>query len=58
MFEQALALFERLAGSGPFVLVIEDTHWSDRSTRDLLAFLVGNQQVLADVLIVVTFRPR
>ncbi len=56
MFEQALALFERLAGSGPFVLVIEDTHWSDRSTRDLLAFLVGNQQVLADVLIVVTFR--
>ena len=56
MFEQALALFERLAGSGPFVLVVEDTHWSDRSTRDLLAFLVGNQQVLADVLIVVTFR--
>jgi predicted ATPase len=56
MFEQALTLFEQLAESGPLVLVVEDAHWSDRSTRDLLAFLVGNQQVLADVLIVVTFR--
>src|SRR5215468_2698526 len=56
MFEQALTLFEQLAESGPLVLVIEDTHWSDRSTRDLLAFLVGNQQFLADVLIVATFR--
>jgi DNA-binding NarL/FixJ family response regulator len=56
MFEQALTLFEQLAESGPLVLVIEDMHWSDRSTRDLLAFLIGNQQILADVLIVVTFR--
>jgi DNA-binding CsgD family transcriptional regulator len=56
MFEQALALFEHLAESGPLILVVEDTHWSDRSTRDLLAFLIGNQYVLADVLIVVTFR--
>jgi len=36
--------------------VIEDAHWSDRSTRDLLSFLVGNQRVLDGVLIVVTFR--
>src|SRR5262249_58709307 len=42
--------------SGSLVLVIEDMHSSDRSTRDLLAFLIGNQQILADVLIVVTFR--
>jgi DNA-binding CsgD family transcriptional regulator len=56
MFEQVLALFEHLAESGPLVVVIEDAHWSDRSTRDLLAFLVGNQRVLAGVLIVVTFR--
>ncbi len=56
MFEQALALFEHLADSTPLVLVIEDAHWSDRSTRDLLAFLVGNQRVLQDVMIVVTFR--
>jgi predicted ATPase len=56
MFEQVLALLGRLAKSGPVVLVIEDVHWSDRSTRDLLAFLVANQRALGGVLIVVTFR--
>src|SRR5215469_15860484 len=56
MFEQVLALLERLAEAGPVVLVIEDAHWSDRSTRDLLAFLVGNQRALHGVLIMVTFR--
>jgi predicted ATPase len=56
MFEQVLALLGRLAGAGPVVLVVEDAHWSDRSTRDLLAFLVGNQHALDRVLIVVTFR--
>jgi DNA-binding CsgD family transcriptional regulator len=56
MFEQVLALLERLAAAGPVVLIIEDAHWSDRSTRDLLAFLVANQHVLRGVLVVVTFR--
>jgi DNA-binding NarL/FixJ family response regulator len=56
LFEQMLALLERLADTGPVVLVIEDAHWADRSTRDLLAFLVGRQQVLDGVLIVVTYR--
>jgi DNA-binding CsgD family transcriptional regulator len=56
MFEQMLSLFEHLAETTPLVLVIEDAHWSDQSTRDLLAFLVGNQRVLDRVLIVVTFR--
>ena len=56
MFGQVLVLLERLAEAGPVVLVIEDAHWSDRSTRDLLAFLIGNQQALDGVLIVVTFR--
>jgi DNA-binding CsgD family transcriptional regulator/tetratricopeptide (TPR) repeat protein len=56
LFEQVLALLERLADDGPVVLLIEDAHWADRSTRDLLAFLVGRQQVLDGVLIVVTYR--
>jgi ATP/maltotriose-dependent transcriptional regulator MalT len=56
MFEQLLGLLERVAEAGPMVLVIEDAHWSDRSTRDLLAFLIGNQHALDGVLIVVTFR--
>jgi len=56
LFEQILAMLERLADSGPVVLVVEDAHWADRSTRDLLAFLVGRQQILDGVLIVVTYR--
>jgi DNA-binding CsgD family transcriptional regulator len=56
LFEQMLALLERLADDGPVVLLIEDAHWADRSSRDLLAFLVGRQQVLEGVLIVVTYR--
>ena len=45
LFEQMLTLLERLAEASPVVLIIEDAHWADRSTRDLLAFLIGNQQV-------------
>ena len=56
LFEQVLGLLERLADDGPVALVIEDAHWADRSTRDLLAFLVGRQQVLDGVLIIVTYR--
>src|SRR5215469_8525219 len=56
MFEQVLALLRHLAETGPVIVVIEDAHWSDRSTRDLLAFLIGNQHALNGVLIVVTFR--
>jgi DNA-binding CsgD family transcriptional regulator/tetratricopeptide (TPR) repeat protein len=56
LFEQMLALFERLGTAGPVALIIEDAHWADRSTRDLLTFLIGNQRVLRGVLIIVTFR--
>ena len=56
LFEQMLTLLERLADRGPVVLLIEDAHWADRSTRDLLAFLVGRQQIMDGVLIVVTYR--
>nr|MDQ6897264.1 alpha-hydroxy-acid oxidizing protein [Actinomycetota bacterium] len=40
LFEQVLVLLEQLADAGPVVMVIEDAHWADRSTRDLLAFLI------------------
>jgi len=56
LFEQMLTLLERLAETGPVVMIIEDAHWADRSTRDLMAFLIGSQQVLDGVLIVVTYR--
>jgi DNA-binding CsgD family transcriptional regulator len=56
LFEQLLLVLEHLADAGPVVLVIEDMHWADRSTRDLLAFLIRNQLSLDGVLIVVTYR--
>ena len=51
-----LVLLEQLADTGPVVLVIEDAHWADRSTRDLLAFLIRNQRALDGLLVVVTYR--
>jgi DNA-binding CsgD family transcriptional regulator len=56
LFEELLTLLERLAGSGPVVLAIEDAHWADESTRNLLAFLIGQQRALRGVLIALTFR--
>jgi ATP/maltotriose-dependent transcriptional regulator MalT len=56
LFEQVLGLLERLAQVGPIALIIEDAHWADRSTRDLLTFLIGNLPNVRGLLIVVTFR--
>jgi ATP/maltotriose-dependent transcriptional regulator MalT len=56
LFEQMLQMLEHLADAGPVVLVIEDMHWADQSTRDLLAFLIRNQGSLDGVLIVATYR--
>jgi ATP/maltotriose-dependent transcriptional regulator MalT len=56
LFEQMLILVGRLAEAGPLVLVIEDMHWADRSTRDLLAFLIRSQPSADGVLIVATYR--
>jgi DNA-binding NarL/FixJ family response regulator len=56
LFEEFLTLLERLAEQRPLVLVMEDAHWADRSSRDLIAFLIGYQRALRNVLIVVTFR--
>jgi DNA-binding CsgD family transcriptional regulator/tetratricopeptide (TPR) repeat protein len=56
LFEQVLTLLERLAEDAVVALIIEDAHWADRSTRDLLAFLVSSQQVLGTVMIIVTYR--
>jgi ATP/maltotriose-dependent transcriptional regulator MalT len=55
LFELLLVLFERLAQEAPVLLVIDDLHWADRSTRDFLAFLARN--VCAQRLMVVcTYR--
>ncbi|NKZ04115.1 ATP-binding protein [Actinomadura latina] len=56
LFEHVLTLVERLGEREPAVLVIEDAHWADGSTRDLLSFLFRNPPH-GRVLPVVTFRP-
>src|SRR5215218_3033175 len=55
LFELLLGLLGRLSEPAPLVLVVEDLHWADRSTRDLLAFLVRNLR-REQILVVVTYR--
>ncbi|SEG98161.1 regulatory protein, luxR family [Nonomuraea solani] len=48
------AVHALLAAAGPVVLVVEDLHWADDGTRDLLRFLSG--QPPDGLALVVTFR--
>ena len=55
LFEAVLGLFHRLSAIEPVVLVVEDLHWADPATREIVAFLV--RQIRTDrVLVVMTFR--
>jgi DNA-binding CsgD family transcriptional regulator len=55
LFELLLRVLERLSATAPVVFIIEDLHWSDQSTRDLLAFLVRNLRDAA-VMLLFTYR--
>jgi len=55
LFQSVIELFDELSEHGPLLVVVEDLHWADRSTRDLLDFvgaLLRNQQIL----VVASFR--
>src|SRR5829696_2101107 len=54
LFELLLGMLHRLAERGPVLLVVEDLHWADRSTRDLLGFLARNLR--GGVALVLTYR--
>ncbi|MFC9995189.1 helix-turn-helix transcriptional regulator [Nocardia sp. NPDC127526] len=56
LFGEFLTVLEQLAMTRPLVLVLEDLHWADGASRDLLAFLVTNL-VDGDALLVGTYRP-
>ncbi len=55
LFELILALVDRLSTDRPLVLVLEDLHWSDPASRDLLAFLARNLKQ-GRIMIIATFR--
>jgi DNA-binding SARP family transcriptional activator/DNA-binding GntR family transcriptional regulator/DNA-binding Lrp family transcriptional regulator len=49
LFEEVLAVLERLTADAPVMLVLEDLHWADASTLDLVAFLahtVSSKRIL------------
>src|SRR5215211_2213760 len=54
LFELLLGTLHRLAETGPLLVVVEDLHWADQSTRDLLGFLVRNLR--GGVALVLTYR--
>ncbi|MDN4173426.1 AAA family ATPase [Nocardioides sp. SOB77] len=55
LFEAVHALLDRAAQDAPLLLVVEDTHWADRSTRDLLSFLFSRPYA-ARVALVASYR--
>jgi predicted ATPase len=55
LFQGIADLLEQLAGQSPLLVIIEDLHWADRSTRDLISFLIA---VLRHkpILLIATYR--
>jgi ATP/maltotriose-dependent transcriptional regulator MalT len=56
LFEGLLSLLDALGAERPVLLVIEDLHWADRSTRAAIAFL-ARSLVAERVLVVASYRP-
>ena len=55
LLEHVLGTLDRLSGLRPVLLVVEDLHWADRSTLDLVAFLFRSLRQ-SRVMIAVTYR--
>ncbi len=55
-FEAILGLLHALATEQPLVFIIEDLHWGDPSTRELLD-LILEQVPTTSILMLLTFRP-
>ncbi len=55
LYELALGLFRRMSALYPAVLILEDLHWIDPASADLLAMLGGNLR-RAGLVIIGTYR--
>jgi DNA-binding CsgD family transcriptional regulator len=42
LFEGLLTLMARLSERSPVVMILEDLHWADHSSRDIVSFMVRN----------------
>jgi DNA-binding CsgD family transcriptional regulator/tetratricopeptide (TPR) repeat protein len=51
LLELVLGLLGRLSARRPLLLVLEDLHWADQSTRELVAFLVRSLRGVRVVLL-------
>ena len=56
MLREVVDLLENLSADLPLVLVMEDAHWSDVASADLLA-LLGRRDGPSRLLLLVSFRP-
>src|SRR3954470_22426843 len=54
-YDVAMALLHELRGRPPKVLVLEDVHWADEATLDVLAVLAGRVGS-APVLVLASYR--
>ncbi len=55
LFDAVLSVLDRLSRERPLVLVLEDIHWADGSTRHLIRFLERNMRA-ERLLLLATFR--
>src|SRR5207245_4977595 len=55
LFEALLELLDLLSELGPVVLILEDMHWADRSTRTFASFLARSLRQ-ERVLMLLTYR--
>ncbi|WP_346386508.1 AAA family ATPase [Nocardioides sp.] len=55
LFDAVHAVLEAVAEKAPLLLVIEDAHWADQSTRDMLSFLFSRPFV-GPVAVVASYR--
>jgi DNA-binding winged helix-turn-helix (wHTH) protein/predicted ATPase len=56
MLREMAEAMERLAADTPLVLILEDLHWADYSTLDLLSALARRREP-ASLLVIATYRP-
>jgi predicted ATPase len=55
LFELLLVVLGGLGAEQPLLLIVEDAHWADPSTRDFLSFLIRNRR-RERLVVAVTYR--